>query len=188
MKLTFRYKGGAGSGFHGHQGRPGKQGGSVPEGSPDMSNMTDYDKYQQGEGKRRRAIEQADIARLDAEEASRKLAANIMVDNKGVFHSVPKGWDIDNGNRSMSRKANTPDGEVKFTINTKQDSMGNVGGFQLWVEGVGDSYDKFYNSRAHKNGLWLSSDPAKGLEIADFIIDGGVKAWRGAVREYVNQA
>ncbi len=33
MKLTFRYKGGAGSGFHGHAGRPGEVGGSTSEGS-----------------------------------------------------------------------------------------------------------------------------------------------------------
>ena len=32
-KLTIRLKGGAGSGFHGHKGRPGEQGGSLPEGS-----------------------------------------------------------------------------------------------------------------------------------------------------------
>jgi hypothetical protein len=30
MKLTFRYKGGKGSGHHGHAGRPGKHGGSLP--------------------------------------------------------------------------------------------------------------------------------------------------------------
>jgi hypothetical protein len=30
MKLTFRYKGGKGSGHHGHAGRPGKEGGSLP--------------------------------------------------------------------------------------------------------------------------------------------------------------
>ena len=30
MKLKFSYKGGTGSGHHGHAGRPGKVGGSVP--------------------------------------------------------------------------------------------------------------------------------------------------------------
>jgi hypothetical protein len=32
-KLTIRLKGGAGSGHHGHRGRPGEQGGSLPAGS-----------------------------------------------------------------------------------------------------------------------------------------------------------
>jgi hypothetical protein len=30
MKLIIRHKGGSGSGFHGHAGRPGEQGGSLP--------------------------------------------------------------------------------------------------------------------------------------------------------------
>lgn len=38
MKLTIRLKGGAGSGFHGHQGRPGEVGGSLPA---DASNTGD---------------------------------------------------------------------------------------------------------------------------------------------------
>ncbi|MFA5035659.1 MAG: hypothetical protein WC479_00580 [Candidatus Izemoplasmatales bacterium] len=33
VKLTIRLKGGAGSGFHGHKGRPGEVGGSAPKGS-----------------------------------------------------------------------------------------------------------------------------------------------------------
>ena len=33
MKVKFTYKGGHGSGHHGHAGRPGKVGGSLPQGS-----------------------------------------------------------------------------------------------------------------------------------------------------------
>jgi len=42
MKATFVYKGGKGSGFHGHAGRPGKQGGSTPgKGAAGAAPLTD---------------------------------------------------------------------------------------------------------------------------------------------------
>jgi len=44
MKLTIRLKGGAGSGHHGHKGRPGEQGGSLPQGSS-ASAVSATDKY-----------------------------------------------------------------------------------------------------------------------------------------------
>jgi hypothetical protein len=43
MKLTFTYKGGAGSGHHGHAGRPGEQGGSLPDAA--ASNGTGYELF-----------------------------------------------------------------------------------------------------------------------------------------------
>lgn len=63
MKLKFAYKGGPGSGFHGHQGRPGKQGGAAPAGSEAAiaDQRADEDK--------------ARAAQADMEEAARKRDA-----------------------------------------------------------------------------------------------------------------
>lgn len=40
MNLSFRLKGGVGSGHHGHQGRPGKRGGSVAGGGSNAGRLS----------------------------------------------------------------------------------------------------------------------------------------------------
>ena len=72
MKLRMVYKGGPGSGLHGHAGRPGKQGGSAPEGAAGASPNL--------EAKARQA-------QADMEEASRTR------DAEGVLNALRK-YDI----------------------------------------------------------------------------------------------
>lgn len=44
MKYTIRLKGGIGSGFHGHKGRPGEEGGSAPRGTLHSAELSDTDR------------------------------------------------------------------------------------------------------------------------------------------------
>ena len=44
MRLTIRLKGGAGSGFYGHKGRLGQEGGSLPRDNSQYSNLSDNDR------------------------------------------------------------------------------------------------------------------------------------------------
>jgi hypothetical protein len=44
MKFTIRLKGGAGSGFYGHKGRKGQEGGSLPRGESQSGELSDSDR------------------------------------------------------------------------------------------------------------------------------------------------
>ena len=85
MKLRMVYKGGPGSGHHGHKGRPGKVGGGLPEGAEDRTGLTKIDAHV-----KRVRQEEARQAQADMEEASRTRDAAGFVSARDKYAALQK--------------------------------------------------------------------------------------------------
>ena len=93
-----KLKGGKGSGYFGHAGRPGKQGGSaprnkIPEYSPE--NPMDYMNYLENSAPLRRKLISSIISKLNYDESEANVLADVMVDNLENFVKYSERFGLD---------------------------------------------------------------------------------------------